>query len=414
MQSSLPVMPRPGLQVSRNQIKEEPGMNKDAAPLKIFTLSIVVPCFNEEKLLCTCIERVMGIKDKSLNLQVIIVNDGSNDNSLSVALELKGRYPEITVLNHLRNRGKGAAVRTGLTIACGEFIAVQDADLEYDPKELKRLLLPLISGEADIVLGSRFLSRPGGRVLSFWHTLGNRILTLVSNIFTDLNLTDMGTCYKVFRKSVVDKIELSENRFGFDAEIIAKTAHHKEKFFELGISYSPRGYEQGKKIRIRDGISLVTGMVRHSSETAPSPVRLGLYTVAWVLLMLCNLSCFKLFTLTGASIPASAAVAFSLTTILNHLLFCRVPAGSRTGGNILYFLVLVLLCLLDMECTLFLGREGFTLYTSKLFPALLVQFISFRATPLLLCPGKRKSPSDFPVKKRSARHRQIASDPAHR
>jgi dolichol-phosphate mannosyltransferase len=160
---------------------------------KITKFSIVVPCFNEEKTLRTCIEKVLEIADGTLSLELIIVDDGSKDRSLIIAQELEGEYPEITVLNHKKNQGKGAALRTGFQKATGDFIAVQDADLEYNPMELKKLLVPLIKNQADVVFGSRFLSAGYHRVLYFWHYIGNRFLTFLSNMFTDLNLTDMET-----------------------------------------------------------------------------------------------------------------------------------------------------------------------------------------------------------------------------
>lgn len=187
-------------------------------------LSIVIPCYNEEKTIKECAERVLEITDDNLSLELIIVDDHSTDNSYSIARELERNHSEIKVFRHEKNSGKGAALRSAFKMATGDFVAVQDADLEYDPNDLKKLIVPLMEDKADVVLGSRFLSTGAHRVLYFWHSLGDRFLTFLSNMFTDLNLTDMETCYKVFRKDVIQAIAIKENRFGFEPEIVAKVA----------------------------------------------------------------------------------------------------------------------------------------------------------------------------------------------
>ena len=171
-------------------------------------LSVVIPCYNEEQTLESCVAKVMEISSENLFLELIIINDASSDNSLSIAHKLTERYPNIKVLNHEVNQGKGAALRTGFKHATGDFVVVQDADLEYDPLEIPGLLKPLIEDKADVVLGSRFLSGGAHRVLYFWHSLGNKFLTMLSNMFTDLNLTDMETCYKVFKREVIQSIDI--------------------------------------------------------------------------------------------------------------------------------------------------------------------------------------------------------------
>ncbi len=193
-----------------------------AVPNTRVKLSLVIPCYNEEKTLESCVDKVVEIQDHELELELIIVDDCSKDKSRAVAAKLAERIPGLVLLHHDVNRGKGAALRTGIGHATGDFVAIQDADLEYDPMDLKRLLVPLRTGEADVVLGSRFLSHGYHRVLYFWHSMGNRFLTLLSNMLTDLNLTDMETCYKVFRRDVIQKIEIEENRFGFEPEVVAK------------------------------------------------------------------------------------------------------------------------------------------------------------------------------------------------
>ena len=228
-------------------------------------LSVVIPCYNEESTLESCVQKVMQMATEDLKLELIIINDASSDKSLAIAHSLADQYPIIKVLNHEVNQGKGAALRTGFKHATGDFVVVQDADLEYDPMEIPGLLKPLIEGKADVVLGSRFLSGGTHRVLYFWHSLGNKFLTLLSNMFTDLNLTDMETCYKVFKREVIQSIDIKENRFGFEPEIVAKVAQRRLRIFEMGISYFGRTYEEGKKIGWKDGVRALYCIFRYNA-----------------------------------------------------------------------------------------------------------------------------------------------------
>ena len=223
-------------------------------------LSVVVPCFNEEATIATLVEQVLASPWVS---EIVVVDDGSSDGSREVLAGLSD--PRVSVVLHDRNQGKGAALRTGFAKATADFVVVQDADLEYDPSEYGVLLEPLLDDRADVVFGSRFLSGRPHRVLYFWHSMGNRFLTLLSNMFTDLNLTDMETCYKCFRRSVIQSIEIEEDRFGFEPEITAKLARGKFRIYEVGISYSGRTYAEGKKIGWRDGVRAVYCIVRYSA-----------------------------------------------------------------------------------------------------------------------------------------------------
>ena len=230
------------------------------------TVSIVIPCFNEEKTLEPLVERVLAADTCGLDSEIIIVDDASKDSSLEKASALSDAHANITVLTHDTNRGKGAAMRTGFENSKGDIVIVQDADLEYDPGEYPKLLKPIIDGRADVVYGSRFSGGDSHRVLYFWHSIGNRFLTLLSNMLTDLNLTDMETCHKVFRRDILDRISLVEDRFGFDPEITAKVSHLKPlpRIFEVGIGYSGRTYDDGKKIGWKDGFVVIASILRYN------------------------------------------------------------------------------------------------------------------------------------------------------
>jgi glycosyltransferase involved in cell wall biosynthesis len=222
-------------------------------------LSVVIPCYNEEKTVASVIATVLASPWVG---EVIVVDDGSTDGSQSILAALD--HPRLKVFLQGRNQGKGAALRRGFAEATCEFAVVQDADLEYDPAEFGLLLGPLLDDRADVVFGSRFLGGRPHRVLYFWHSLGNKLLTLLSNVFTDLNLTDMETCYKAFRRDVIQGITIEEDRFGFEPEITAKIARGGFRVYEVGISYAGRTYDEGKKIGWRDGVRAFYCIVRYS------------------------------------------------------------------------------------------------------------------------------------------------------
>ena len=222
-------------------------------------LSVVMPCYNEQDHVAECVKRVL---ESPWVAEVIVVDDGSADGTRAILEGLSD--PKVRVFLQSHNQGKGAALRRGFAEATFPFVIVQDADLEYDPAEYGNLLEPLLAGRADVVFGSRFQGNAPHRVLYFWHSVGNKLLTLASNMFTDLNLTDMETCYKAFRLEVVQSITLEESRFGIEPEITAKVARGKWRVYEVGISYDGRTYAEGKKIGWKDGVRAFYCIVRYS------------------------------------------------------------------------------------------------------------------------------------------------------
>jgi len=222
-----------------------------------------MPVFDEEKTVAAAVRAVLA---QPLVAELICVDDCSRDGSLEILEALAARESRMRVTGHKVNLGKGAAIRSGISLATAPYVIIQDADLEYDPREYPKMLSPIMDNQADVVFGSRFLGSEPHRVLYFWHSVGNRFLTLLSNMFTNLNLTDVETCYKAFRREIIQGIAIEENRFGFEPEITAKVARTGVRIYEVSISYHGRTYAEGKKVNWKDGLSAVRCIIKYGLE----------------------------------------------------------------------------------------------------------------------------------------------------
>ena len=360
-------------------------------------LSLVIPCYNEENTLQKCVEQVLKIADTSLTLEIIIVDDCSSDRSLTIAHSLSQENDNITVLSHKTNQGKGAALRTGFQHASGDYVTIQDADLEYDPQDLKKLIVPLVQGKADVVLGSRFLTTEAHRIFHFWHAMGNRFLTLLSNMFTDLNLTDMETCYKVFRREVITGIIIEENRFGFEPEIVAKIAQQRLRIYEMGISYYGRTYGEGKKIGAKDGIRAIYCILKYNLHSAPLMIQFFFYTLIGSIAALANLLIFIAIYHAGFGVNLAAPTAFTLASAINYLLCIKLIFRHKAYWNsafeiLIFALVVITVGTYDWWLTRFMINLGNNPVTAKLTATATGLILNFLGRHFLVFPEKSTKP----------------------
>lgn len=358
------------------------------------TLSVVVPCYNEEATLAVALERLLAIERPDVALEVVLVDDCSLDQSRLIAQEWAQAHPQIKLAFHEVNQGKGAALRTGFAHATGDFVAVQDADLEYDPQELLELIGPLRADQADVVLGSRYLTGKTKRALYFWHTVGNKVLTLLSNMFTDLYLTDMETCYKVFKREVIQSIEIEENRFGFEPEIVAKVSQKSLRVYEIGISYYGRTYEEGKKIGIKDAFRALYCIFHYNAPYAPLPMQLLIYFFIGSVSALFNLGFFwGLERYAQVGIEASAGAAYFLAGLVNYWLCIQLlfkhQARWSSGVELMVYLVVVAVGgVLDVMATSWLIELGQSSLYAKAVASLILFLLNFLLRKFLVFPQK--------------------------
>jgi dolichol-phosphate mannosyltransferase len=355
------------------------------------TLSVIIPCYNEMATLPRCVASVMSIAHDNLALEIIIVDDHSTDESLSIARKLAAQHPAIRVLEHERNKGKGAALRSGIAEATGDFIAVQDADLEYDPQDLLRLLQPLLREKADVVIGSRFLSSGAHRVLYFWHSVGNKFLTLLSNMLTDINLTDMECCYKVFRKEVLKDIVIEENRFGFEPEIVAKISNKRLRVYEMSVSYDGRTYAEGKKVNWKDGFRAIYCILHYNLPHCPGYVQFVAYLFVGLTAAIVNLWIFLLLYSFGLAIEVAAPTAFIVAAAFNYLLsivfvFRHKAKWSATWEIIIYCVVVLIGAALDLIVTKLSVNLGSSPAIAKSIATALVLAVNFVGRRYIVFP----------------------------
>ncbi len=345
-------------------------------------LTLIIPCYNEENTLTNCVERCLALQEHNIRLELIIVNDCSTDNSMAIANCLQQKYSDIiTVLSHEINQGKGAALRTGFTHAKGDYVGVQDADMEYNPLDYLELLQPLLAGNADVVYGSRYLKPETRRVLYFWHTWMNKTLTFTSNMFSNLDITDMETCYKLFRREVLQEIapNLKENRFGFEPEITAYVAQAKLRVYECAISYNPRTHDEGKKIGWKDGVRALYCILHYSAHTAPLPMQLLIYFFIGISSAITNLIFFMLMLNFNYSQLSSILFSFLVAAWTNYYLCIKIlfrhKARWDTKGEIIAYLITIgIMGLVDYYTTVGLIYLEMNVFTSK-FIAIIVGFI---------------------------------------
>jgi dolichol-phosphate mannosyltransferase len=321
------------------------------------------------------------------------VNDCSQDRSLEVARELGRQHSEIKVLHHEVNRGKGAALRTGFAHATGDFVGVQDADLEYEPLEYRKLLEPLLRNEADVVFGSRYLRPEMRRSLYFWHSLMNRALTFMSNMMTNLDISDMETCYKLFRRDIIQAMDLKEDRFGIEPEMVSKVAQTRCRVWECAISYQPRTYEEGKKIGWKDGLRALYCILHYSAHTAPLPMQAILYLFIGGVSALSNVLLFSFFISIGIETMTAIISAFIGAAVLNYamciLILFRHKARWTTSGEILaYLATLAMMGAFDAGTTISLVGAGLSPTMSKSLAALLGFIGNFLLRKYLVFPEK--------------------------
>jgi glycosyltransferase involved in cell wall biosynthesis len=366
-----------------------------------YTLSLIIPCYNEARTIESCLQRILEFsRGQNFSLEIIVVDDASSDGSWQILEKTAQQHGEIRILRHEKNRGKGAALRTGFIHATGDYVGIQDADTEYDPHDYLTMLEPLLDGRADVVYGSRYLRPDTRRVLYFWHTWMNKTLTMVSNMFTNLDITDMETCYKLFRREIIHKIapQLKEERFGFEPEVTAKVAEAQCRVYECAISYNPRTYEEGKKIGWKDGIRALYCIFHYSAHNAPVPMQVLIYLFIGAVSLFVNLIFFVIVTQAGMNLEYAIIVSFFVSALCNYLLciaiLFRHKARWNTGMELFWYLFsVVIMGTIDFSVTRLLISliPFFTLHWSgaKFFASLIGFIGNFILRKVLVFPERK-------------------------
>lgn len=362
------------------------------------TLSLIIPCYNEEKTLANIVERCLSLISDTLSLELVIVNDCSTDNSDAAARSLVQKYPDIVkYFTHEKNMGKGAALRTGFLKATGNFVGIQDADMEYNPEDYITMLEPLLDGRADVVYGSRYLLPDTRRVLYWWHTKMNKSLTAFSNMFTNLDITDMETCYKLFRREVIQEIapNLKENRFGFEPEVTAAVARGGYRVYECAIHYNPRTVEEGKKINWKDGVRALYCIMHYSASTAPLPMQLILYFFIGTFSAICNIISFLILKRCGIGFTPSVVSAFIVSALVNYLLcisilFRHKARWSGIGEFFAYIITIAVMGGLDWLITYWLVSAEMGSAGAKAIAAVAGFFCNFLLRRIVVFPERKR------------------------
>lgn len=343
------------------------------------TLSLVIPCYNEENTLRSIIERVLQLQSDSLQLELIIVDDCSKDKSWEVAQSLAKDIKELKIYRHEVNQGKGAALRTGFLQATGDFVGIQDADMEYNPQDYLIMLEPLLQNKADVVYGSRYLRPDTRRVLYYWHTWMNKTLTQCSNMFTNLDITDMETCYKLFRREVIQEIapNLKENRFGFEPEVTAYVARNRYRVYECAIQYTPRTIEEGKKINWKDGVRALYCIFHYSASFAPLPMQLILYFLIGGFCALMNLLSFCLLYYLNVDFTIATISSFIIAAILNYFLCISILFRHKARWNSFSEIVIYLFTVSIMGCFDYFCTLGFCYFMTTTWSKAWSSFFGF-------------------------------------
>ena len=341
-------------------------------------LSLVIPVFNEENTLENIVKKVFEIEkeqyalENNISIEAILVDDCSTDNSAEIIKKIAENNPKIKTCFHKVNSGKGAALKTGFLEASGDYIGIQDADNEYNPKEYLKLLAPLLEDKADVVFGSRYLKQDTRRILYFWHTCMNKTLTLLTNMYTNLDITDMETCYKLFKKDVIKSIapKLKENRFGFEPEVTIYVAKGNYRVYECAISYNPRTYEEGKKIGAKDGLRALYCILHYGANTASIPMQFILYIIIGGISALANILSFMIFVNIFDNLIVNVALAFIISSAINYilcilLLFRHKARWSSAGEILTYIITLIIMGSIDYYSTYLLLAAGFNNFFAK-------------------------------------------------